>query len=282
MSLLYCPECSHEVSANAVACPNCGHPFQPVTPSVERRVVVNPAREEGFPPWGYAVIGMAAIGVILLFVLMFRSTDDTANTNIRVAANRPVGSEPVRSTSVPSTDTTSVTVPSSAPPAVSVPSTSTSVPPTSAAPPVAPVPDRGRVVLTAKVVPSSGSPQPARGTRFYLLDKDLASILDDANVEPIEGNTLEASLGLSIVDPGRFGQFSREAMRAIAKHAKYSATTDGAGNASFADVKPDSYYIFAITRAGRGFALWNAPVSIMAGENDLNISPQSITEISRS
>jgi uncharacterized membrane protein YvbJ len=30
MALTHCPECQHEVSTQATACPNCGYPFQPL------------------------------------------------------------------------------------------------------------------------------------------------------------------------------------------------------------------------------------------------------------
>src|SRR5258708_36589296 len=54
MSLVYCPECGHEISPSAVTCPNCGHPIHTPPPSVvERRVVVAqpPTRDGGVPPW---------------------------------------------------------------------------------------------------------------------------------------------------------------------------------------------------------------------------------------
>ena len=38
MSLVHCPECGHEVSANAVACPNCGRPITTSAPVIERKV----------------------------------------------------------------------------------------------------------------------------------------------------------------------------------------------------------------------------------------------------
>ncbi|HRI05201.1 MAG TPA: hypothetical protein PLL77_15800, partial [Pyrinomonadaceae bacterium] len=84
------------------------------------------------------------------------------------------------------------------------------------------------------------------------------------------------------VYPDRYGEFQRAAMRAIGAHAKYSGTTSGVGIANLAGVAPDNYYLFAISRVGRGFAMWNQSVSVVAGENILNISPQSITEISAS
>ena len=123
-----------------------------------------------------------------------------------------------------------------------------------------------------------GAPRPARAAKFYLLDKDLEIILSDAALEPIEGQTLANSFGLSMMYPDRYGDFYRQALTAIRRHVKYSGTTDGSGRAQLANIEPDSYYLFGITRAGRGFALWSNPVSIQAGDNVLNLSPQQITE----
>jgi len=112
-----------------------------------------------------------------------------------------------------------------------------------------------------------------------LLDKDVETILDEARLEPIEGNTLAGSLGLAIVFPDRYGDFQRSAMRAIAAHAKYTGTTNGSGTANVGGIVPKDYYLFGITRVGKGFALWDSPVSVTPGENVINLSPQSVTEV---
>ena len=68
-------------------------------------------------------------------------------------------------------------------------------------------------------------------------------------------------------------------MRAIGSHVKYSGTTGGSGTTDLKGVSPSSYYLFAISRVGRGFVLWNSPVSVIAGDNVLDLSPQSVTEV---
>ena len=277
MSLVFCPECSHEISANAVACPNCGRPISAPIPVVEKKVVVMPPvhrEESGFPTWAFIPIGILAIVLLFLAYLAFRQPDDTANTNINVnMAGRRTATEPLsetRTSTIPPSSGQSVTLP---------PGQTTTVPGTTTAAPVAPPPDKGTVVINARVAPASGSPQNARNAKFYLLDKDVESILNEARIAPIEGNTAIGSLGLAVVYPDRYGDFWRNAMRAIAAHSKYSGTTDGGGNANLQGIMPKEYYLFGITKVGRGFALWNAPVSVIAGQNNLNLSPQSITEI---
>jgi len=276
MSLIFCPECGHEVSANAVACPNCGRPLVAPEPTVVVR-----RNQAGFPPWGIPAIIGAVVLLGLLMFFLFRGSNDDSNVNIALRANANRGtnvpatrtdispSEP-STVSVPPTSSEPVMPPSGIPPTTSVPGTSTA-PPT--------VPDRGTAVIQAKVVDRRGNPQPARSAKFYLLDQDPETILSSANVQPIEGNTLTSSLGLAAVFPDRFSDFQRAAMRAISAHSKYSGTTDSSGQAKVAGVAPKEYYLFCIFRVGHGFAMWDSPVTITPGDNLLDLSPQPVTDI---
>lgn len=287
MSLVYCPECGNEISQNAIACPNCGLPIQAADPAVvvEERPIVPPVvatpirRREGIPPWAVAIFGI--LGVLLLFVLflLFRGSGEDSNVNVAMNANRRnAQNRAVTSTSVPASETTVPGSQVSMPTTTDVPSTTT-VPGSTGSVPVAPAADKGKVVIRAKVMTTRGGAQPARAAKFYLLDKDVESILSDARIDPIEGNSLAASLGLAAVFPNRYGEFQRAAMRAIGAHAKYSGVTDGSGAASVSNIAPNSYYLFAITRVGNGFAMWDSPISITSGDNVLDLSPAAITEI---
>lgn len=277
MSLALCPECGHEVSTNAANCPNCGRPTH-APPLVERKVIVAEPQREGFPPW--AIVPIVLVGLLLLVVgyMVLRPTDDSANSNLRVNVNTGRVDSPTardtRTTSVPSTQTQAPSMP-----AESMPAQTTTVPSTSTSVPNAPPPDKGVVTINAKVAPSNGSPVATRGTKFYLLDKDVESILSEARVEAIEGNSLTASLGLAAVFPERYGAFQRSAMAAIGRHVKYSATTGSGGTTDMKGVNPTGYYLFAISKVGRGFALWNQSISVIAGDNIMNLAPQSVTEI---
>ena len=68
-------------------------------------------------------------------------------------------------------------------------------------------------MIDAKVANKTGAPTAVRNERFYLLDKDLDSILIDADLDPIEGQTLANSFGLSVVFPDRYGEFNRKAKK---------------------------------------------------------------------
>lgn len=281
MSLINCPECGNEVSTTAAACPNCARPINPPA-AVDRKVVVMDASppSEGFPTWALIPIGLLALILVVVLFMVWGRDNPEDTTNVRVSANT-ANSRGVTQTTVPGQTTTvnpvgpsTVTVP---PPQTSMPATQTTVPGTVTTV-TEPAPTKGRVNIEAKVVTRSGT-QAVRNERFYLLDQDVESILNSAGVEPIEGQTLSGSLGLSLVYPDQYGDFTRRAMSAIKRHVKYAGQTDGSGKASVSGVEPMSYYLFGITKVGRGFSLWNSPVSIQAGDNVLTLSPQSITEV---
>lgn len=260
MSLIYCPECGHEISQAAIACPGCGRPINAVPPPVDTVVIARP-RREGFPPWAIVPLAIAGVGLLFLLFYAISRDDETAESNLNVnVSTRRASSNTMPDTDRPSaaypTDVSSSGTGVSTVPlqpdvqTVTVPGTQTSVPAGAV---------KGRVVIDAKVTNRVGTPQPVRNARFYLLDKDLELILSDAELEPIEGQTLANSLGLSVMFPHRYGDFQRDALAAIKRHIKYSGTTDAGGKAQLANIEPNSYYLFGITRTGGGFALWSNP-----------------------
>ena len=283
MSLINCPECGHEISTAAVACPGCGRPISAPTPVIEPVVVARkPHVREGFPLW--AIVPLTILGVTLLFILFYAlgRDDDMAESNLNVNVNTRRASTRTTDSGTTTGSTTSDSYTTTVPPtgggSVDVPPTSSqTVPGTQTA--INPPEQRGRVVIDAKVATRNGTPAAVRNEKFYLLDQDLESILSEADLEPIEGNTLANSFGLAVMFPNRYGSFHRAAMAAIKDHIKYSGTTDGSGKAALSNIEPNSYYLFGITKSGNGFALWSSPVSIRPGDNVLNLSPQRITEM---
>jgi hypothetical protein len=290
MSLIICPECAHEVSSSAAACANCGHPF--VKPIVQRNVVVSevaPPRDD-FPKWIFIPLGL--LGITLLFVLlayMRNDDEDARNINVSIAsqqtANRANTSLRTESTPnqivVPPLQTGEVVVPPSSSSVPVAPPSQTTV--TDVAPPstTALPPDKGTVNLEAKVATRTGSTQPVRAERFYLLSKDLESILSDANIDDETGQGLSNAFGLSVVYPNRYSDVNKKALAAIAKHTVYKTQTDASGKAQMKGVKPDNYYLFGITKTGNGFAIWSSPVTIQAGDNSLVLPAAQMTEVSQ-
>ena len=281
MSLVNCPECGHQVSREAVACPNCGHPFAiPANPVRNPRVVVAEPEGNDFPKW--IIIPVVIVGALIVFfavALMQSSNEDEARVkyNVNLAAERESEdrreitrtSTPIQ-TEIPS-DSTTVTVPETTVPQTIPPSSQTEI---------IDIPTKSAVMIEAKIVTPKGATQSVKNEKFYLLDKDLETILREADLEPIENQTLSNSFGLAIMSPGKYGNFQKEALDAINKHIKYDTLTDAAGKASIKDVKPDSYYLFGITKSREGFAIWSSPVTIIEGENKLNLMPARLTEIS--
>lgn len=277
MSLIYCPECGHEISQAAVACPNCGRPLSAAAPVIERTPIVTaiPRRDDGIPKWIFIPLGViGALLLLVFFVVMSRNNEeDGTNLNVNVSARRTATNSrtdvPTSTTEIPGSSTT-VTVPPTDTQTTNVPGSQTAV---------SVPPSKGSVVIDAKIAGRTGSPQPVKSEKFYLLDKDVESILSEARLEPIEGQSLLNSFGLSVLYPDRFSDFNRNALRAIKDHIKYAGTTDATGKAELGGIEPDSYYLFGITKSGRGFAVWSSPVSINAGQNALNLTPQRVTEM---
>lgn len=288
MSLIICPECGHEVSSTAAACTNCGHPF--VKPVIQRNVVVSEvaAPRDDFPKWIFIPLGI--LGIVLLFVLlayMRNNNDDAQNINVRIASQpsntletkvHTTDAEPNQIVVPPSQTGQVIVPPSSVPQTVTAPPTTV----TSVAPPTETVvPDKGTVKLEAKLATKSGSTQPVRAENFYLLDKDLSSILSDAGIEDETGQGLTNAFGLSVVYPEKYPEIRKKALEAISKHTVYKTLTDSGGKAQMKDVKPDNYYLFGITKTKTGFAVWSSPVTIQAGDNALVLDPVRLTEISQ-
>jgi hypothetical protein len=237
-------------------------------PVIEPAVIATAPKRDGVPNWIFIPLGI--IGVLLVvvfFVVMSRNSDDGTNLNVNVSASRraPVNNGDRTSTNIPSTSVNVAPVPGQT---VTVPGEQASVPPS-----------KGRVVIDAKIASKTGSSLPVKNEKFYLLDEDLESILSGAGLQPIEGQSLMNSLGLSVLYPDRFDDFNRDALRAIKNHIKYAGTTDGSGKAELGGVEPNSYYLFAVTKSGQGFAIWSSPVTIIAGDNALNLTPQRVTEM---
>ena len=282
MALINCPECGKEVSTTAVACTNCGHPLAP--PSLEERTVIRQVpppvvERETFPKWIF--VPLAILGVILIFLLftLFRQDDENQrNINVDVSAKRPASTNS-DTTTRSDTEPNQIVIPPS-----SSDSTITTVPPSSDTT-ITQVPadtatiDRGTLSIEAKVSDRTGGTKAVKAEKFYLLDKDLESILDDANIAPIEGQTLKNSFGLSVLYPDKYSKIRDKALNEINKHIKYDVTTDSSGKAQMKDIKPDSYYIFAITKTGNGFAIWSSPIGVKPGQNILDLSPQPMVEV---
>lgn len=285
MPLVSCPECNHEVSASADACPNCGHPFAP--PAVRTKVVTHtePQREE-FPKWVF--IPLAIIGVLAIFglIMFMQNNDETANRDIDVNISTQRQTADGRDSTVVRPDdppSEKIVIPPSTSADTSNPSSNPqTIPPDTQTTIIGEdSPDNGTVNIEAKVTDSKGKTMPVDDEKFYLLDKQLESILREANIKSIDGQTLINTFGLSVLNPGKYSDVNKKALDAIEDHVKYDTLSDMGGKAQMKSVKPGSYYLFAITKTTNGFAVWSSPITVKAGENRLVLPPARLTEVSK-
>lgn len=275
MALMICPDCGNECSTSAAACPHCGRPVAPVpAPKV---IVKEVPVERDFPKWIFVPI--AVLGAILIFFLIIylRSGDETANrnANIRLAAT-PISSPNSR------TDSSQITVSTPFPVETTTPlssSSNTQIIEGNTVAVATPLSDKGVLAMEAKIFNRSGSQQAVTKETFYLLDKDLQSILTEADIADPEGQGVVNSFGLSVVSPGKYKEINQKSLAAINRHIVYKTLTDSQGKAEIKDIKPNSYYLFGITKTRNGFAVWDSPVTIQAGQNNIVLEPQTPTEV---
>jgi hypothetical protein len=301
MALMICPECGNEVSDQAFACPKCGRPFEAPTvvttpppvittpPPVVREpvIVAEPPRHKSFPNWIFLPI-IVVLAVVTLFMFLMLSDDnanDNANgtqVNVRLRENETArtrtvsnaeaqtGTAETATTTAPSTiqtapppqisDSTVSSIPQSSYPTTGTTSTTTTAPP-----------DKGNLEIKATVATRSGSTQAVKQEKFYLLDKSLDEILSRAKIEPEEGD-LPSTCAAAVIDPAR-RETREKCLAAIKPHIVYSVTTDSTGKGAFKNVKPDSYYVFGVTKVGTdSYAIWNTTVTVNPGDNLLNLN----------
>lgn len=278
MPLVNCPECNHEVSASAESCPNCGHPFSP--PAVKSKTVTHTSTtQEEFPKWIFIPLAVLAVVVVFGLIIFMQNSDDSANRDIdvNIDAQRETADRGDKTVVLPDESDTKVVVP---------PSTTTEPPNSQTIPPDTQTtvienesPDKGTVNIEAKVTNTDGRTTPVEDEKFYLLDKQLESILRDANIKSINGQTLTNSFGLSVLYPDKYKDVNKKALEAIEDHVEYDTLSDMSGKAQMKGVEPGSYYLFAIHKTANGFAIWSSSVTIKAGENRLVLPPARLTEV---
>lgn len=131
------------------------------------------------------------------------------------------------------------------------------------------------ISIEAALVYTSGDVKPIARTAFHLLDQSLAQILRDAGlsvnrtwVQPRNDDAaLANTYALSVFlehEP-----FLSKANAAIKAHILQSVTTDFAGKATFAAVKPGTYFIMCVSRTaarrGLGHIVWDLKVDANPG-----------------
>lgn len=282
MALKTCPDCNKEVSTLAEACPNCGHPFKIQPKTTETVVTPTAERDNAVPRWIVfpVIILVGVLVVVILLLFKNNGNADDQNLNVDISAQRQNDNQTVPN---PGDSNEPIQTPAdtSPPTDITIPQTDNqqTIPADSQTQVIDDKPDKGKVEIEAKVADKNGKITPVEKEKFYLLDKDLESILREAKLQSIENQNLINSFGLSVLNPGKYKEFNQKALDAINDHIKYDTLTGAGGKASLTDVEPKSYYLFAIHKVGNGFAIWNSTVNIKPGQNTLNIRPPRMTEV---
>jgi hypothetical protein len=122
--------------------------------------------------------------------------------------------------------------------------------------------------IEAGIIYKMGGNQPVARTEFMLLDQSLETMLREGGVS--EGRTgVLSSYAFAVKYPEQFPGVAAVAARTIKAHLVSSVSTDFAGKAQFTDLKPGNYYLAGLTSTRKGFAIWNLPVEVKAGQNSV-------------
>lgn len=142
-------------------------------------------------------------------------------------------------------------------------------PPTAAAVAPAAQPQQSTTLsIEAGIIYKMGGNQPVARTEFMLLDQSLETVLREGGVS--EGRTgVLSTYAFAVKYPEQFPGVAARAAQAIKSHLVSSVSTDFAGKAQFTDLKPGSYYLAGLSSTRKGFAIWNVPVEVKAGQNSL-------------
>lgn len=124
------------------------------------------------------------------------------------------------------------------------------------------------LTIEAGIIYKMGGNQPVARADFKLLDQSLEIILRQAGLP--EGRTgVLTEYSFAIKYPSQYPGVAERAQQAIREHTVSSVSTDFSGKAKFTDLKPGNYFISGFTSTRRGFAIWNVPVEVKAGENSI-------------
>lgn len=272
MSLIKCPECNNQVSTEADSCPGCGHPVKTSGRNTDPIVTPNYEHRSEVPKWVIPIFVLVAAVALFGVIYALQSPAEPKEQEVLLASETDRAKKQPVTTDRAVTESSTLDYPVAENEQAVTPDAKERVNLEKA--------NLGKLLINARVSSVEGDVSAVEDEKFYLLDKELAEILDDAKLKPIDGETLVNSFGISVIYPEKFSEFNKKALSAINDHIKYDTLTDGNGEANITSVRPGEYFLFGIHKVGnRGFAVWSSPVSIRAGINELNIQPQRAVEL---
>jgi hypothetical protein len=135
---------------------------------------------------------------------------------------------------------------------------------------------KGTLSIEAGLVFKSGDVKPVARVEFYLLNKDLNSVLEEANIQSESGMNLVSTLALALSYPNFHQDTVEKAITSIKFHSVSSAITDFQGKATFRPVKTGNYYLYGFAKAGNSKVLWNLNVSLKNGQNSITLDNNNV------
>ena len=134
------------------------------------------------------------------------------------------------------------------------------------------VPESTSLSFEAALVYSYGGAQPVARADFILLNKSLTDILRDAGLQPERNLDYPSTFALAM----QYGSTNRNyqnfisiAASALKAHMVTQTQSDFAGKGKFENVQPGNYWVLALVKTRRGFAIWNLPVEVKTGSNNV-------------
>lgn len=118
-------------------------------------------------------------------------------------------------------------------------------------------PEQYDLNLKAAVVYQIGGVQPVARTTFYLLNKDIAEIANEAQFFGKWSGTNE----FQIVQEFITSPLDSKLIPAVKSHTIKAVETDFEGNATFEKLPKGTYYIFSIAKTRGGYIGWSYPAT---------------------
>ena len=112
------------------------------------------------------------------------------------------------------------------------------------------------LTVEASIIDEAGAVKPLARQTFYISEKDPEGIL--------KGNDLTNEIGYA------------RTMNALRNHSLTFCITDSRGKAEKTGLKAGNYYICGIGHTEQGVVIWNVPLELKAGKNNLRLDNRNM------
>lgn len=150
------------------------------------------------------------------------------------------------------------------------------------------------VNIEAALVYRSGEVVPVTRTKFYLLSESAAALLDTPELRELllsDATKASPTLVSEAKNPtpkvlfaafsyeGIYPNFIRAGLQAIIKAKKFETTSDFQGKASFQNIPKGAYYLFVISQARNGAAVWNVEIKADSDRTDVVLDQNNAASV---